>query len=1026
MIPVSLTIKGLYSYQQETYIDFTKLTEAGLFGIFGAVGSGKSTILEALSFALYGETERLNKNDKRSYNMMNLKSKNLRIDFIFTCGDCDHKYKFTVSARRNSKHFGDGGKIERLAYVWENSWIPTELNAEKILGLSYDNFKRTIIIPQGKFQEFLQLKDTERVQMLKEIFSLEKFELSPRVAALSKENELKVSNLHGQMQALPLNDEQLLNEKQTQLKELEIAVGELTENLQNNQFEEKRLQDLKTLFADVKLKKTALESLQIKEPAINESDRQIREFEKCEQIFKFPISNRDRLVESITKQQVEAKKLHAEKTRLASAIETQTSEVLRFKDSYGSRELLLQRAGELEKMVTIKSISQNIATLSSRIEKGDKAVKDEEESLTRNKEQLQAIKTQITLAEQSLPNTALLVSVNNWFKANNELLVQLKKTEHEVEELSKSVIKTKNEIETGLSQLPADINFTSFPKTFPVVTAAFSLLENTYNVQLQTLKDEQNHLKVYQKLDEFSQSLVDDSECPLCGSRHHPKVFSVTNATRDIKQKQKTIDDIEASKKRLGNTLLDLSSLYSSFEMFTNQLYHKHQELARQKDKLILYRAQFSFAGYTVEDEAVVAQQLLGIETTTNAIKKLQLQRDQLDKQSDEAAKNIATYKGGIEKIRTQKAEHEGQLETLRAQIVLHKAEAEMNETVAVLQSNAESLKLQYAQVTKNFERADKLLQESSKNLATLSGRIEELVKQLYASEDELKEVNESVRALLISEGYPSEQAVKQVLETKRDIKKEKDIVETFKRALHAATIQFGEAIARIEGEAYNEEVHLRLQQEIQMLLKDLADKTGKLVTDKFELAELKQRMEARLILQKELDKLNLRAENLKVLSNLFRASGFVNFVSSVYLQNLVNAANQRFYKMTRQKLLLELAEDNAFRVRDFLNNGEVRSVKTLSGGQTFQAALALALALADNIQHLTKSKQNFFFLDEGFGSLDKESLAIVFDTLKGLRKENRIVGVISHVDEMQQEIPVNLKIVNDIERGSLVSKSWN
>jgi len=184
--------------------------------------------------------------------------------------------------------------------------------------------------------------------------------------------------------------------------------------------------------------------------------------------------------------------------------------------------------------------------------------------------------------------------------------------------------------------------------------------------------------------------------------------------------------------------------------------------------------------------------------------------------------------------------------------------------------------------------------------------------------------------------------------------------------------------------------------------------------------------MQERLQLQKDLDAVTVRAENLKVLSNLFRSSGFVNYVSSVYLQNLINSANQRFYKMTRQKLMLELAEDNGFRVRDFMNNGEVRSVKTLSGGQTFQAALSLALALADNIQFLTKSKQNFFFLDEGFGSLDKDALSIVFETLKGLRKENRIVGVISHVDEMQQEIPVNLKIVNDIERGSLVYKSWN
>jgi len=111
--------------------------------------------------------------------------------------------------------------------------------------------------------------------------------------------------------------------------------------------------------------------------------------------------------------------------------------------------------------------------------------------------------------------------------------------------------------------------------------------------------------------------------------------------------------------------------------------------------------------------------------------------------------------------------------------------------------------------------------------------------------------------------------------------------------------------------------------------------------------------------------------------------------------------------------------------VRDYLNGGKVRSVKTLSGGQTFQAALSLALSLADSIQQFTDSSQNFFFLDEGFGSLDKESLDVVFETLKSLRKENRIVGVISHVEEMQQEIDTHLRIVNDEETGSRVYRSW-
>ncbi|HHU58315.1 MAG TPA: hypothetical protein GXZ39_08465, partial [Bacteroidales bacterium] len=80
---------------------------------------------------------------------------------------------------------------------------------------------------------------------------------------------------------------------------------------------------------------------------------------------------------------------------------------------------------------------------------------------------------------------------------------------------------------------------------------------------------------------------------------------------------------------------------------------------------------------------------------------------------------------------------------------------------------------------------------------------------------------------------------------------------------------------------------------------------------------------------------------------------------------------------------------------------------------------------LADNIQQITRSNQNFFFLDEGFGSLDKEALAVVFDTLKALRQENRTVGLISHVEEMQQEVEVHLRVENHQEQGSIIRSSW-
>ncbi|MBI4645365.1 MAG: AAA family ATPase [Bacteroidia bacterium] len=138
MIPLKLTIQGLYSYRSKQTIDFSKLTQAGLFGIFGNVGSGKSAILEAISFALFKESERLNARENRNYNMMNLKSNELLIDFEFKSND-DKEYRFTVKGKRNSKKFEDVKTFTWSAYEKNNSqWSPIDENKiESIIGLNY-------------------------------------------------------------------------------------------------------------------------------------------------------------------------------------------------------------------------------------------------------------------------------------------------------------------------------------------------------------------------------------------------------------------------------------------------------------------------------------------------------------------------------------------------------------------------------------------------------------------------------------------------------------------------------------------------------------------------------------------------------------------------------------------------------------------------------------------------------------------------------------------------------------------------
>ena len=262
-----------------------------------------------------------------------------------------------------------------------------------------------------------------------------------------------------------------------------------------------------------------------------------------------------------------------------------------------------------------------------------------------------------------------------------------------------------------------------------------------------------------------------------------------------------------------------------------------------------------------------------------------------------------------------------------------------------------------------------------------------------------LEAVTEKINQLLLDSQYSSVEQVKDVLGLKMNIESERHRIQDFRQKLQLSINQIELLKGEISDRNYVVENHLKLQEELSKLREALEAKNREFGITDGEIRKLQKDLEQQKDIRKNLDQVELRAEDLKTMKKLFTGSGFVNYVSSVHLQNLCLAANERFYKLVRQKMSLELTDDNSFQVRDFMNGGKVRSVKTLSGGQTFQAALSLALAL--------------------------DSLDIVFDTLKSLRKENRIVGVISHVEEMQQEIDTHLRIVNHEERGSLINVSW-
>jgi exonuclease SbcC len=1023
MIPIKLTIQGLYSYQEKQIIDFKKLTEANLFGIFGAVGSGKSSILEAITFAIYGETDRLNSRDNRSYNMMNLKSSDLLIEFIFETGKNQTAYQAVVKGRRNGKKFEEVKALERTAYRNDNgSWIPIEPEMlEKAIGLSYNNFKRTIIIPQGQFQEFLQLGSTDRTRMMKELFNLERFELYYKVVALESKNNANKQNIEGQLQQLGAIDPEQVKLYEEQLAQIKTEIALLNQNLKENQVKEaefKLLQELIKKLADAQQK---LKQLLDQEPKYIQLEMLIRNYEQCLIQFKglidaLVLSNK-KIIQSAG--QIEKETIILEKSE--EEIATLESAFTELKIAFDGREALKQQAEELGKITRLNVLSASVLTDEDRIKKGKLILDKTIETSVKLKLEKEKLEILLKAEKSRLPDLAMLSAVKSWHVDNKNLNQQLAEKKLEAEKFKKEIEAIEEKVRTRFK----DPIFTGLANEADIVSGIQFLKEKIelLKKQISELDGEADHYRVQAKLEEYAVNLHDGEACPLCGSLQHPTVLSAENVAEALSKALKKRGELEKEISYANENISQLSDLANRMKFNSEHLGGLSAKLKELEVKIVDHIALFRWEGF--KDEVTVSQAFLAAESIQKVLKELEKELENTIANLEKEVLNEKKFQGEIEKIRISLTAAQTEIKTLSEQIQLLKTDDYKTKTSAEIENEKQLLLQKYARLEKKFNELTNRLNELRKTKDTISGSLEANRTALFQEQGANADIQKQLADRLEQSNFSGIDEIKQILSQEMNLDLQKQKLTEFKDQLVLQKSQVKQLQNEVDNRIYDGESHQKLMSEIASITENMSLKNKESGKVEQQLTKLRKDLESQAMLRKEFEALELRAENIKTMKTLFKGSGFVNYISSVYLQNLCNAANDRFFQLTRQKLSLEITNDNNFQVRDFLNGGKVRSVKTLSGGQTFQAALSLALALADNIQKITDSNQNFFFLDEGFGSLDKDSLSVVFETLKSLRKENRIVGVISHVEEMQQEIDTHLRIENHEETGSRIWRSW-
>ena len=1013
MLPLKLIIEGLYSYQQRQTIDFSQLTSAGVFGIFGAVGSGKSSILEAITFALYGETERLNQRDKRTYNMMNLKSKLSYICFEFQNFE-EKKFRIIRESKRSSKRFEEVSKTTATFYEWKNNdWLPLDhTNAEKIIGLSYTNFKRTIIIPQGQFKEFIELGAKDRTTMMKEIFSLEKFDLAEKAKLLNERNNTILHHLEGQLKSFEQVTEEQINENKTHLatekkafKEISLAFEKITEEYQ-------LLKLLKTDWEALTDKKKKFNTLAQREAEFIQKAQQADQFEAVYKAFYTLLSDERRLKTEL--QSAQEKRDHQKIELSQTQVNEQKlkNELSSLLPLYENLSKTKEEEQDLANILQILHLSHSFDILNQRIQKGNKEIEKTEQILEEKKREIEALDKKISEQKALKIDHQLISNLSQWFDKKINLTERKQKQKDRIKEIQNQL----DRIDEEMKNIPlfSEGDGGDFK-------AKLSIEIERLEKQKAELSKKRGQLEVQRELSRFTTALHLGESCPLCGSKEHPNITHFEDVSEALSGVEKEWESIERQLKTLLSQEKDWENSLGKRQSLEEQFQKEDTELKEIDLQISAHHRLFIWEGFSADDFEGFQQKKQQSFEVEKQIEKLESQKLEIQKSQEQETENLGKYRKGLEKITSEASEKKGEILSLEKSLKQLSFDSFENENP----SDVEQKLKQIAQQNKGVEEKYQILTEQ---LSTLSIQLAEQSTRLNDLENRLSELNKSLtthtdlfRKTMQEHKMQSQQEVEKILAQNINIVEiRKEVADfwvdfkTLKNAIEELELKF-------KGVAFNEEQFISTQAQFLEKQKEKDIKQSILTKIEAEIERLEKLFAEKKNLIAKYDKIQKRAENLSIMLKLFKGAGFVEYVSSIFLRQLCHHANTRFHRMTRGQLSIQLNENNDFEIIDYLNEGRSRSVKTLSGGQAFQCSLSLALALAESVQTEAKAEKNFFFIDEGFGTQDSESINIIFETLMNLQKENRIVGIISHIEELKERIPLSLSVTKDEEKGSLI-----
>ncbi|EOA2659090.1 AAA family ATPase [Listeria monocytogenes] len=1007
MRPIKLTMQAFGAYAKKEVIDFEKLGTEQIFVISGKTGAGKSTIFDAISFAIFGKA---NTFDRESFSMRShfVTDKEItEVTLAFRLKDKIYQIS-RIPQQEIAKQRGNGTTTSpQKAELYElindemkllaSSVRDVNTKMEELIQLNVDQFRQILMIPQGEFRELLVSDSKEKEVILQRLAHTVYYE--------------KVENL--------------LWEKQKQAEILVVEarkkVAELAElSLQGVEVSGKTTSEISVLQAEaIQSEQMILTELENKLSIIRKQTSEAVEKVTLAKEQLLDWQNLDKYTEEIATLEIEkdfyqAIEVRLEAAKRASNLRSQDALCIRLKEQ-------LETAEQTEKQVAFEA--EEVKVQFSHVKKQKEALAEKEAELEINKRtlfqleemepkilELEMISIQKRRAELEWKEaTTLLEEIVN---SEQKIIAELQSVESRLVEINQAEL-TYLEVINKRTTVEAIIEKEQELVSKRMKMVAWDSEKQTEEQKLVQLLAEKAEIETTIEQEEtklqkeqaatIAAHLHDGEACPVCGSDSHPALAKFGETAN--------LETLEVAKGKLHEKLLAITTT----EKTISQLEWQLNEWAGIKE-LSLTEVQQTLTE-NIQLANNLAEQIAQLQAKVAQKETIQATLESLNNKQNETITEKNKVALEVEKLHQQVQMVSGKLSYLEQSIP-----TEFRDKV-VFESKKKELSEKIEAHIKQANQVDALFRQTEKETTRLESTLQSAQKTTVDAKEALQVQREIFKEAMKQNDFLSYDAYKQAFMSAEEQKIQEEKVADYERKRHLAVSRQADLKEKLQNKQKPNIEQLEfIMKEKQLELSQSEENTMKqreFVTKRKELVENYQNS-IQTVEQAEENYADIGLLADAARGKNARRLTFERYILAMFLDTIIHRANHRLSKMTSGRFELQRKMEKAKgNVQSGLElevfdeyTGLTRHVKTLSGGESFKTSLALALSLAEVVQEMAGGiSLETMFIDEGFGTLDPESLEAAVECLLETQENGRLVGIISHVPELKERISARLEV---------------